>query len=103
EDCAADVLDRSVHVPGWCRGVLEDAELPNLAGDVVRVRRQVSLFDADEDEKAVVDGAGGPAVDLDRGRRHALDDVPHTTVVFTVRLKADTTYRPGVVCRSVRL
>ena len=68
EDRASDVLDGSVHVLGWRRGILENTELANLAGDVLRIRRAVSLFDADEDEEAVVDRTGGLAVHGHGGR-----------------------------------
>src|SRR5437764_751713 len=57
--------------------VFEHAQVADLPGDVLDVRRAVLPFDADEHQQAVLDGADGPVGDGDGGGGNALDDRPH--------------------------
>ena len=71
---AADIRQRQIHFPF---GVVKDAKLNRLIGELMRVGIGVVLLDAEKNDETLADLANDLSLDGDAGPRNALDDCPH--------------------------
>lgn len=74
QQAASGVLQRQVHAP---LPVVEGTVAEEAVGHARNLRVGVAGFHAHQGEEAMVDGTDDPAVDLDAGFGHALDQGKH--------------------------